>query len=447
MPEQRSRGRNRDNSLHPAQSATELSETVRIAQDLIRIDTTNHGQGNANPERPAADYVCDFLHDLGLSPQVFESAPGRATVVCHVPGENADLPALVLHGHLDVVPAVAESWSVDPFAGEIKDGLLWGRGAVDMKNMDAMMLTAIAELLRANKKPNRNTILVFFADEENGGAYGSVFMVREHPEVFAGAKTAISEVGGYSVYLGGERAYLLQTGEKALDWVKLRARGVAQHGSRIVRDNAIVKLARAVQALGSYEWPIELGDTTRALLHEIEALTGPGDPDELMSRAGSGAGFLFPSLRTTTNPTVLNAGYMHNVVPDTAEALVDIRSFPGKQEQTLELVQDIVGEDIEIERLTTGVGMETPFYGELVDTVKASLQTQDPDAKVLPYLLSAGTDNKSLSSLGIIGYGFVPLKLPPELDFPAMFHGVDERVPLESIDFGHRVLLDFLERY
>ncbi|MGO1434293.1 MAG: M20/M25/M40 family metallo-hydrolase [Canibacter sp.] len=428
-------------------SSSELSETSRIARDLIRIDTTNWGQGKAKPEAPAAEYVSDFLRDLGLEPKTYESAPGRTTVVCQIAGSDPTLSALVLHGHLDVVPADPANWSVDPFAGEVIDGMLWGRGAVDMKDMDAMMLTAVAELLRAGELPRRPVILVFFADEENGGQFGSTFMVREHPEVFEGAKTAISEVGGYSVYFGDQRAYLLQTGEKALDWVRLKSTGVAQHGSRIASENAIVKLGRAVAKLGSHEWPIELGDTTRALLREIAELTGPGEPEELMQRAGAGSGFLFPSLRTTSNPTVLNAGYMHNVIPDTAEAIVDIRSFPGRQAETLKKVQEIVGSDALVEPITSGIGMETPFTGELVDAVIASLRSQDPDAHVLPYLLSAGTDNKALASLGIVGYGFVPLQLPPELDFPAMFHGVDERVPLAAMDFGHKVLVDFLRRY
>lgn len=428
-------------------ATSKLSETARIARDLIRIDTTNWGQGKAKPEAPAAEYVSDYLRDLGLEPTTFESAPGRTTVVTRVPGEQPELSALVLHGHLDVVPADPANWSVDPFAGEIIDGMLWGRGAVDMKNMDAMMLTAIAELLRQGKKPRRPVILVFFADEENGGTFGSEFMVKEHPEVFAGAKTAISEVGGYSVYFGDQRAYLLQTGEKALDWVRLKSTGTAGHGSRISTDNAVVKLARAITRLGEYEWPIELGDTTRALLDEIALLTGPGEPEELMQRAGAGAGFLFPSLRTTTNPTVMNSGYMHNVIPDSAEAIVDVRSFPGRQAETLQKVQEIIGQDATVEPITSGIGMETPFTGELVDAVIESLKSEDPDAHVLPYLLSAGTDNKALSTLGIVGYGFAPLKLPQELDFPALFHGVDERVPLSAIDFGHRVLVDFLKRY
>ncbi|QIK61836.1 M20/M25/M40 family metallo-hydrolase [Leucobacter viscericola] len=429
----------------------QLSETVRIARDLIRINTTNRGGGDAEPERPAADYVAAYLTELGLEPQIFESNPGRASVIARVEGADPELPALVLHGHLDVVPADPANWSVDPFEGVIKDGMLWGRGAVDMKDMDAMILTAIAELLRAGERPRRTVILAFFADEEAGGELGSHHMVEHHPELFEGAATAISEVGGYSIDVEGTRAYLIQTGEKSLDWIKLRARGTAAHGSRVWQENAVTRLAEAVAALGRHEWPLNLCDTTRELIDELAAILGE-DPTEvgaedLVMRLGKGGGFVHASLRNTSNPTVLTAGYKHNVIPDTAEALVDVRAIPADQATILEGVQRIVGDDIEIEVVHSDIGLEVPFGGELTDAMTASLQRQDPGARVLPYLLSGGTDNKALSKLGITGYGFAPLRLPADLDFPGMFHGVDERVPLDAIDFGHRVLVDLLRTY
>lgn len=434
-----------------------ISETVRVAQDLIRFDTSNWGGGKANPERPAADYVAAYLRDLGLEPEIFESAPGRASLVVRVPGHDRSLPPLILHGHLDVVPADPENWSVDPFGGVIKDGMLWGRGAVDMKDMDAMMLTAVAALLRAGEKPKRDVILAFFADEENGGIFGSIYMVEHFPELFEGAAAAVSEVGGYSIDIAGTRAYLVQTGEKSLDWIRLRARGTAAHGSRVWHDNAVTRLAEAIAALGRHEWPVRLCDTTQELVTEIarilgEPLANPGDfdaidPEELVLRVGPGAGFIHASLRTTTNPTVLEAGYKHNVIPDTAEALVDVRTLPDQQADILAQIQKIVGTDIEIETVHSDVGLEVPFTGDAVTAMIASLRRYDPAATVLPYLLSGGTDNKALSRLGIPGYGFVPLQLPVDLDFPGMYHGVDERVPLSALDFGHRVLLDFISTY
>lgn len=433
------------------QDTETYSETVRIARDLIRFDTTNRGGGDANPEAEAAAYVSEYLTTLGLDPVTIESAPGRANVVARVAGNNPELPPMVLHGHLDVVPADPANWTVDPFAGIIQDGLLWGRGAVDMKNMIAMIMTATAELLRAGERPNRDIILAFFADEEDGGAYGSQYLVAKHPELFEGAATAVSEVGGYSVYFGDTRAYLVQTGEKSLDWIRLRARGVAQHGSSIPSNNPLTRLAEALVALGRHEWPIALCDTTEELLERIAEIVGldpeTTSPQELVTQAGVGSGFLRSSIRTTSNATVISAGYKHNVIPDTAEALVDVRSLPKDQPTILAKIQDIIGSDIEIETVQSDIGLEVPFEGDLVDAMIASLHKFDPEAKVLPYLLSGGTDNKALSRLGIAGFGFVPLRLPPELDFPGMFHGVDERVPLDSIDFGHEVLVDLLKTY
>lgn len=434
-----------------APETTALSETASIARDLIRFDTSNRGEGDANPESDAAAYVSRYLEQLGLAPVTIESAPGRASVIARVAGADASLPALVLHGHLDVVPADPANWSVDPFAGVVKDGMLWGRGAVDMKDMCAMMLTAVAELLRAGEQPRREVILAFFADEENGGVFGAHYLVTHHPELFEGAATAISEVGGYSIELNGSRAYLIQTGEKALDWIKLRARGTAAHGSRVWHDNAVTRLAEAIAALGRHEWPLALCDTTSELIAEIAKIYGEDpetvDAEQLILRTGKAGGFIQASLRNTSNPTVLRAGYKHNVIPDTAEALVDVRSLPADQPGILAEIQRIVGDDIEIETVHSDVGLEVPFAGEAVDAMIESLRLHDPEAKVLPYLLSGGTDNKALSRLGITGYGFVPLRLPADLDFPGMFHGVDERVPLEALDFGHRVLADLLRRY
>ena len=433
-----------------ASDQSTLDESAIIARDLIRFDTTNYGQGRSNGEADAAAYLEAKLRGLGLTPQLFESEPGRVSVITRVEGRNPG-PALVLHGHTDVVPADPKNWSVDPFEGVIKDGLLWGRGAVDMKDMDAMMVTALSDILTSGRQPARDIIVAFFADEEDGGKLGSHFLVNEHPHLFAGATEAISEVGGYSITFGGQRAYLLQTGEKALVWVKLIARGTAAHGSRVMHDNAITKLATAVATLGKHEWPITLTDTTTALVGELARILGEDPqkigPDELVIATGTAAGFIRGSLRTTTNPTLLNAGYKHNVIPDYAEALIDIRTLPGEEEQVLAQVRDLVGTEIDVVVMHQDLGLENAFGGPLVESMTRMLDRHDPGAPVLPYLLGGGTDNKALSLLGITGYGFAPLKLTPELDFPAMFHGVDERVPLDALVFGRRVLGDLLLEY
>ena len=433
------------------QPLDDLEETAAIARDLIRIDTTNYGEGKAKGEREAAEYVEAKLVALGLAPQLFEPEARRTSVIARVPGRNPDKPALVLHGHLDVVPADARNWSVDPFAGEIRDGMLWGRGAVDMKDMDAMMLTALGDIIGAGSLPEREIVVAYFADEEAGGGVGASWLVDRHPELFAGATEAISEVGGFSITIDGTRAYLLQTGEKSLIWVRLIARGVAAHGSRLIRDNAVTKLAEAIARIGRTEWPLRLTGTTRELLSEIAGVLGVDpeqvSPDELALATGSASGFITATLRTTSNPTVLDAGYKHNVIPDHAEALVDIRTLPGEEDAALAELREIIGDEIDIQIVHRDVGLETSTSGPLVDAVKRSIDRHDPGAPVFPYLLSGGTDNKSLSRLGIAGYGFSPLKLPEGLDFPAMFHGVDERVPLDALSFGSKVLRDLLLDY
>ena len=426
-----------------------LPEVARVASDLIRFDTSNYGGGNAKGEREAAEYVGAYLEELGLEVEYYEPIPRRTNVMARVPGRDRTKPALVVHGHLDVVPAVAEDWTVDPFAGTVQDGMLWGRGAVDMKNMDAMILTAVADILRAGEQPERDLILAFFADEENGGVEGSALVVKDRPEWFAGATAAISEVGGYSISVDDRRAYLLQVGEKALIWIRLVATGRAGHGSRLHDDNAVTKLAEAVAAIGRTRWPVRLTPTTEALLEGLSALSGRSadDPDALAAAAGPAEAFLRSTFRTTTNPTALTAGYKHNVIPERAEALIDVRVIPGTEDDVLAELQCIVGDDIRIETVVRDIGMETPFAGELVDAMVAALGRHDPGVPVIPYLLGAGTDNKALATLGITGYGFAPLRLPADLDFTGMFHGVDERVPVDSLVFGQRVLADLLRTY
>ena len=423
-------------------------EAVDICRALIRIDTSNYGDGSGPGERKAAELVAELLAEVGLDCELLESAPGRASVVTRIAGADPSRPALVVHGHLDVVPARADDWQVDPFAAEIRDGCVWGRGAVDMKSMDAMILATVRELIRDGRKPPRDLVVAFFADEESGGDYGAGWVVRERPDLFDGATEAISEVGGYSVDLAGRRAYLLQTAEKGLAWLRLVAHGRAGHGSQDNDDNAVTRLAAAVARIGAHPWPLEIIPTVRAFLDGVEEITGtplpPDDPHALVTGLGNAARFVGSTLRNSANPTMLEAGYKHNVIPGTATARLDCRFLPGHRDELMTTVRELAGPGIEASVDQEAVALEAPFSGHLVDSMIASLQAEDPGAAVLPYCLSAGTDNKSLSHLGIAGYGFAPLRLPPDLDFAGMFHGVDERVPIESLRFGVRVLRRFL---
>lgn len=426
-------------------------EVVRICQELIRIDTSNFGDGTGPGERSAAEYTAGLITEVGLEAEIFESAPGRANVVTRIAGEDSSAGALVVHGHLDVVPALKDQWSVDPFAGELRDGLIWGRGAVDMKDMDAMILSVMRQFARTGRKPKRDIIFAFFADEEAGGTFGSRYAVEQRPELFEGATEAISEVGGFSATIGGQRTYLLQTAEKGLSWLRLVAHGRAGHGSQISTDNAITRLASAVSRIGEYQWPIELTPTTRQFLDGVTELTGvefdADDPERLLKELGTLSRFVGATLQNTSNPTLLKGGYKHNVIPESAEALVDCRTLPGQEDQVLEIVRELAGSGVDVSYVHQDVSLEVPFAGNLVDSMIDALHSEDPGAKVLPYTLSGGTDNKALSRLGITGYGFAPLQLPDDLDFTGMFHGVDERVPADSLKFGARVLDRLLTTY
>jgi acetylornithine deacetylase/succinyl-diaminopimelate desuccinylase-like protein len=431
-------------------------EVVGLCRDLLRIDTSNYGDGSGPGERAAAEHVMTLLHEVRLSPEIVESEPGRSTVVVRVEGDpagTAERGALMVHGHLDVVPADAADWQVDPFSGEEQGGCLWGRGAVDMKNMDAMMLAVLRDMARSGRRPPRDLVFAFFADEEAGGVLGSHWLVQHRRELLDGVTEAVSEVGGFSVTVDDRagdpvRLYLLQTAEKGIAWLRLVAHGRAGHGSQINTDNAITRLAGAVSRIGAHPWPIELTPTVRELMDGVAEITGvefdPTRPDDVLDRLGSIARFVGATMQDTANPTLLKAGYKHNVIPQMAEALIDCRFLPGHEEALLRTVRELAGDGIDVEVHHRDISLETPFDGALVDAMVAALEAEDAGARVLPYCLSGGTDNKALSLLGIRGFGFAPLRLPRSLDFAAMFHGVDERVPTDALQFGTRVLDRFL---
>jgi acetylornithine deacetylase/succinyl-diaminopimelate desuccinylase-like protein len=423
------------------------NEVVSICQDLIRIPSINYG--DRGDERAVAAYVVAALKEVGLDPEVIISGENRVNVAVRIEGTDRSRPGLVLHGHLDVVPADAEAWSVDPFGGEIKDGAIWGRGAVDMKDMNAMMLSIIRSWARTGYKPPRDIALVFFADEEAGGVWGSRWMVAHRPDVFAGCDEAVSEVGGFSITLeNGARLYLIETAEKGIHWMRLIAEGMAGHGSMINNENAITELAEAVARIGKYEWPVRTPKSVQELLEKVAEVLGeefdPANPDLMVAKLGPAARMIGATLRNTANPTMLEAGYKANVIPQSASAVIDGRFLPGLEEELTSTIASLVGEHVRVETVIRDKALETSFDGPMVEAMCAALLAADPDAIPVPYCMSGGTDNKALAELGIRGFGFSPLKLPPDLDFMALFHGVDERVPIDALLFGTRVLDDFL---
>jgi acetylornithine deacetylase/succinyl-diaminopimelate desuccinylase-like protein len=425
---------------------TAVDEVVTLVSELIRIDTTNTGDPSTSAgERAAAEYVAAKLAEVGYETVYVESgARGRGNVIARLPGADPTRGALLVHGHLDVVPADASEWSVHPLSGEVSHGYVWGRGAIDMKHMVAMSLAVARQFKRDGTVPPRDIIFAYLADEESGGFYGARWLVEHRPELFEGATEAISEVGGFSVTVGeGPRAYLIQTAEKGVMWLRLRARGAAGHGSILHPDNAIAKLAAAVARLDRHRFPTVLTDPVRELLAGLGEMTGfdtpADDPEGAIAALGGLARLIGATLRDTATVTMFNAGYKANVVPSLAHATVDARILPGRERAFDRELAQLLGPEIERE-WDSLPPVQTTFDGRLVDSMVAAIRAEDPGARVLPYMVPASTDAKSFLPLEIRHFGFAPLRLPADLDFTALFHGVDERVPIDALEFGTRVL-------
>ncbi len=428
-------------STLPEQTITAQDEVTELLVDLIRINTSNP----THPERPAAEWMAAKLDEVGIASQIIEAEPGRASTIARIEGTDPSRAPLLIHGHLDVVPADAGEWSLDPFAGEVRDDYVWGRGAIDMKDMDAMTLAVVREWARTGRKPPRDIVLAFVSDEEAGGRQGAHPLVDHHADLFADCTEAISEVGGFSLTLDeGTRLYLIQTAEKGINWLRLRASGAPGHGSMVHQDNAVTRLAEAVSRIGRHEWPVVVTDTVRATIEGLAEVTGKDidaeDVDSWLPLLGGAARMIGATIRNTANPTMLEAGYKSNVIPSRAQATIDARFLPGQEELMLATIDELVGAEVTRETIVSDIAVETGFEGALVDAMSAALRAEDPGAHPLPYLMSGGTDAKSFSMLGMRCYGFSPLLLPPELNFMSLFHGIDERVPIDALKFGVRVL-------
>src|SRR3954470_5031179 len=427
-------------------NSSAADEVVGICRDLLRIDTTNTGDPRTTAgERMAAEYVAARLAEVGVESVIHESAPKRANLVARIPGRDPSRGALLVHGHLDVVPADPSEWSVPPFEGVEQDGYLWGRGAIDMKDFDAMMLAVVRGWRRTGYVPPRDIVLAYTADEEAGMEYGSDFLVQKHRHLLDGCTEAIGEVGGYSYTVNDDlRLYLVQTAEKGLDWLRLHATGRPGHGSFIHDDNAVTTLAEAVARVGRHRFPVVVTPTVREFLRRVgDALhidIDPDDPEIAVAKLGPIANLIGATIRNTANPTRLEAGYKDNVIPGRASATIDCRTLPGQAESFLAELREVIGPDVEIEHNHRQPAVETEFGGPLVDAMGAALRAEDPGARTVPYLMSGGTDAKAFATLGIRCFGFAPLRLPPDLNFAALFHGIDERVPVEGLKFGVRVL-------
>ena len=427
------------------------AEVAQITQELIRIDTSNWGDSSETVgEAAAADYCAERLREVGLDPEVIvTTSDSRRAVHVRIPGTDPSAGALLLHGHIDVVPAMAADWSRPPFAAELADGFIWGRGAVDMKDMDAMILAVVRSWARAGVRPRRDVVVLFLPDEEAGSVHGAHWLVEHRPELFAGVTEAVGEVGGFSVTVRDDlRLYPIQTAEKGIRWLRLRAKDRAGHGSMIHQDNAVTLLCEAVAKVGRHTWPIRRTKTVDRFLAGLSEAYGvdlsDGDLDLVRERLGTLVFLVGATLQNTANPTMLHAGYKHNVIPGEATASIDGRVLPGYEDEFDATIREIVGEDIIIETVNADIALEAPFDTATVDLMASVLRHEDPFALPVPYMISGGTDAKAFARLGVDCYGFSPLQMPADLDYWRLFHGVDERVPVDGLKFGVRVLDRFL---
>jgi acetylornithine deacetylase/succinyl-diaminopimelate desuccinylase-like protein len=447
------------------------TQAARFAADLIRIDTTNRGGGDGR-ERPAAEYVAARLAEAGVEPVLLESAPGRANVVARVGGREPGAPALLVHGHLDVVPADPASWSVPPFSGEIRDGVLWGRGAVDMKNADAVLLAVVSQWARDGVRPRRDVVLAFTADEEDTAEFGARWLVERHPELFEGCTEAVGESGAFTFHAGpGQRLYPIASAERGTAWLRLTARGRAGHGAKPNPENAVTRLSAAMARIGAHRWPVRLIPTVRAAVEAIAAANGrpvpaeggpgmlpaEGGPgmlptegfgamaaEDLLACLGPAAALVAGTIRNSANPTMLQAGYKVNVIPDEAVGYVDGRVLPGFEQEFRATLDELTGPDVSWSYAHREIPLEAPLGAPVLASMTEALLAEDPGGTIVPYCMSGGTDAKHFARLGMTCYGFTPLVLPEGYDYYAMFHGTDERIPLSALEAAARIMDRFL---
>ena len=423
------------------------SSVTDLLSQLIQLDTTNTGDDDGPGERAAAEFAAERLTDAGLSPEIFEAAPQRSNVVTRWSGTDSSRPPLLVHGHLDVVPAEARDWSVPPFSGEVRDGFVWGRGAIDMKQFIAQLLALVAERQRVNRPPARDVLFVFTADEEASGQRGAYWLAREKRHLFDGVVDAMGEGGGFSLALpNGRRLYPVSTGEKGMMWTRIVADGRAGHGSMVNRENAVTRLATAIARVAAHDFPMELTPTAAALVAIIaDELDVPrekalANPDKLFEALPMVSDELRASLRHIVNPTMLHAGYKSNVIPASAEAVVDARILPGLEVEFLKVLDELLGSHVRRESLVHDVGFEGALEGAVPAAIDLALEGEDPGGRSTPYLDIGGTDAKAFVPLGISCYGFTPIRFPADEPHPELYHGVDERVPIDGLEFGVRVL-------
>ncbi len=424
---------------------------VSLCSRLISFDTTNRGNGDAEGEREAAEFVAARLADAGVEARLLERSPRRTNVLARIPGSDPTLPAVLIQGHLDVVPADASEWSFDPFSGEVRDGYILGRGATDMKDTVASTLATVHRWAAEGRRPRRDVVLAFVADEEDKGEDGAHWLVEEHTDYFTGIAAAIGESGGFTHNVGDLRIYPIGAAERGTAHLRLTAKGRAGHASRPNADNPVTRLVGALNRIAEYRWPVHLTPAVTAYIEGTGAalgievdLSSEAAVDATLARLGAAASLAEATVRPTTTPTVLSAGYKVNVIPGQAVAEVDVRTLPGGEDEVLAQLDRLIGPGIEREFIACQPPVSAPIDSSWFTALADALRAEDPAAVVVPYCMGGGTDAKAFAPLGIDCYGFAPVFVPPDYPYRAMAHAVDERIPVAGLRFADRVLDRFL---
>ncbi len=429
-------------------------EATQYLRDLLRIDTTNP-PGN---ETRAVEFLAGIFKREGIEPLILESAPNRGNLVARLKGNGSAAP-LLLMAHLDVVPAEADRWTHPPFSGDIADGFLWGRGALDTKDLAAMELMVMLALKREGKPLARDVIFMANGDEEMGGNLGAGWMVKQHPDLIR-SEYAINEGGGFAMDILGRRFFTVQVAEKGSARFAMRARGRPGHASMPHPGNAVLKLADAIGKIGAAELPHHATPTVKSFVEGVAANVDPRfrsdvtallDPkrfsNAMMHLSLDSLGPMFYAmLHNTVTPTILNAGSKINVIPSVAEARCDARILPGQTSDSfLQELRTVLDPEIEIEFITSTTGFESDYRTPLFETISRVLSRHQSNAPVLPYMVVGATDARHVRKLGTKVYGFCPMILESsELD---RVHGHDERVSMENLGFGTRMLYEVVSEF
>jgi len=427
---------------------------VKLLQRLIRFDTTNP-PGN---EAPCIAFVHELLKEAGIESSVLARAPERPNLVARLKGGGA-APPLLLYGHVDVVTTANQEWRYPPFEGTVADGFVWGRGALDMKGGVAMMLAAFLRAKAENTALPGDVILAVVSDEETTGDFGARFLVEEHPDLFEGVRYAIGECGGFSFYSGSKRFYPIMVAEKQRCAVRVTIRGQGGHGSMPVRGGAMARLSEVLRRLDARRLPVHLTPTARAMIEAISSALGgtagfvlgqlknPALTNAVLNLLGERGALFDPMLHNTVSPTILRGSTTINVIPSEVSVDLDGRLLPGfSPDDLIAEIRGIVGDGADLEVLSYSPGPAAPDMG-LFDTLSGILRETDPEGIPVPLLLSATTDGRHFSRLGIQTYGFLPVRLPEGLNFIRTIHGADERIPVEGLGFGTEAIHTLLQRF